>query len=148
MLDKTEKQLTTISGGDLAIGIQLAGEIGQSRALTLTTAIPLDYSPAEINDTLDKLSTALERQRLKHQLVTTRDLLKAREQDLIQARVQYADQEARFVTDWGISGKRGEWKPHGNQEKVLYNLRTNESNITETIKKLRKEVEELEQKCR
>ena len=149
MLDRTEDaQLTEVSGKDLAIGIQLSLTIGQTRSLTLTTGVPLDWSKQELDDALDKLVALGDRQRAKHDLEQTRALLKNEEQNLHLHRQQINAQETAYVAEFQQSGRKGEWKPTGSQGATLKGLQSNDDNSIERIKKLRKDIEEAENKCR
>jgi hypothetical protein len=131
-----------------AISIQYSIAFGQSTSLILTTGVELDADPGAINRALDKVVAAAERQREKYKLVATKDLLARKQQDLAACRAQYSAQEASYMAEWVRRGRQGEWKPQGNEKQQLGSLRTNEHNTVEEIKRLEKEVVELEEKCR
>jgi len=149
MLDKTdESQLKTVSGADLAIGIQLSATIGQTRSLTLTTGIPLDYAPEEINRVLDKLAAAADRQKKKHDLEQTRMLLKNEEQNLHVHRAQFMSQQTKFQSEWDGSKRRGSFEPRGAQQSILDGLQKNINNSLERLAQLRAGIKEAEEQCR
>lgn len=147
MLDKTE-QLAKSKIDIPAISVQYSVAFSEQRHLTLTTGVPLDADPEEINPVLDKLVDCVERQRDRYNLIQARNLLLNAEQDLHNHQVQYSSQEAGYMADWSARGKQGEWKPVGAQKQQLDNLKKNQENTGERIRQLQKTIKELEEKCR
>lgn len=145
MLDKTsEVKAVEIP----AISVQYTVGFGQDRQLTLTTGVPLDADPTEINPVLDKIVSAVERQRTRYTLEQTRMALLNAEQDLHQYKVQYATQESGYIAEWESRNRHGEFKASGAQKQQLDNLSKNQETAIERIKQLRRTIEELEEKCR
>ncbi len=148
MLDKTtDTQLTEVAGRDLAIGIQLSLTIGQTRSLTLTTGVPLDWSKPQLDEALDKLVALGDRQRAKHDIEQARGLLKNAEQELHMHRQNRVVQETNFEAGFQSSGRKGDWRPTGSQSSILGGLQQNIDNSVERIKKLRSDIAEMEGKC-
>lgn len=146
MLEKTSDDLKAIEIP--AISVQYSVGFGQDRQLTLTTGVPLDADPSEINPVLDKIVSAVERQRVRYTLEQTRMALLNAEQDVHQYMKQYADQEAGYMAEWAAQNKRGDWRPFGNQKQQLENLNKNRETSAERVRQLRKTIGELEEKCR
>jgi hypothetical protein len=144
VLDKTSESKVEVA----AISVQYAFSFSDQRHLTLTTGVPLDADPSEINPVLDKLVDCVERQRDRYNLIQARNLLLNAEQDLHQHKMQHADAESRMMAEWVARNRQGEWKATGAQKQQLDNLKKNQDNATERIKQLKKTIAELEEKCR
>lgn len=138
-------------GSDLdvpAISVQLATTIGGTRSLTLTTGLRLDCEVVELNNLLDKLTAASDRQKKRHDLEQTRQLLKNEEQNLHLHRQQVGMQESKFQAEYAVSGRKGSFEPKGAQKSVLEGLHKNVENSVERIKQLRAGIAEAEEQCR
>lgn len=131
-----------------AISIQFTTAIGGTRNLTLTTGVPLDGSPGVINEILDKIVTAADRQRRRFDLEQTKASLRNEEQNLHLHRQQLAAQELRFETEHAASGRHGSWSPKGGQKGVMDGLNKNIANSVDRIKQLRELIEEIAKECR
>jgi hypothetical protein len=144
VLDKTSESKVEVA----AISVQYAVSFSDSRHLTLTTGVPLDADPREINPVLDKLVDCVERQRDRYNLTQARNLLLNAEQDLHAHKMQFADAEIKMMAEWVDRNRQGEWRATGAQKQQLDNLKKNQDTATERIKQLRKTITELEEKCR
>jgi hypothetical protein len=147
MLDKTDLALDDALDVP-AISVQLATTIGGNRSLSLTTGLRLDCTSDQLNNLLDKITAASDRQKKRFDLENTRLLLKNEEQNLHQHRQQAAAQATKFQTEYEISGRKGDWKPMGSQKSVLEGLDKNVENSVERIKQLRAGIVEMEKECR
>lgn len=151
MLDKSDqlgREPVIVDGKELAIGAHLTAALGQTRQLDLSCAIPLGWTDEEVNATLDRLASAINRQKARQDLEATKSMLLNAETDLHNNRVHRADQENQFILAHANSNKRGDWNPTGSQRQSLNNLDVNIKNAEERISKLRKDIVELEEKCR
>lgn len=147
MLDKTEDLGLSADLEVPAISVQLATTIGGTRSLTLTTGIRLDCTAAAINELLDKITAASDRQKKRHDLEQTRMLLKNEEQNLHLHRQQIGMQEAKFQAEYAVSGRKGAFEPKGAQKSVLEGLNKNVENSVERVKQLRAGIAEAEKEC-
>lgn len=143
MLDTTTKSKVEVA----AISVQYAVAFSDSRSLTLTTGVPLDADPSEINPVLDKLVDCVERQRDRYNLIQAKNLLLNAEQDLHRHKMQFAESETKMMAEWADRNRQGEWRATGAQKQQLDNLRKNQDTATERIKQLRKTIAELDAKC-
>lgn len=148
MLDKPDGKPVIVDGKELAIGAHLQVQLGQTRALDLSVAIPLGWEDADFNGTLDRLVNAANRLKAKQDLEASKSMLMTAELDLSNQRAQRLEKEMEYVAAHNASNKRGEWSATGGQRQALSNLDLNEKNTAERIKTLRKTIAELEEKCR
>jgi O-methyltransferase involved in polyketide biosynthesis len=146
MLDKTDDLDPTLDVP--AISVQLSSTIGGTRSLTLTTGLPMDCKKSQLDELLDKITAASDRQKKLFDLEQTRALLKNEEQNLHQHRTQIGMQELKFEQDYNISGRKGEFRPTASQRSVLDGLQKNVVNSSERIQQLRELIVKMEQECR
>lgn len=130
-----------------AIGIEVTSTIGNSRQLTLRTGVKLTATPERINAILDKVVDASDRQKYRHDLMATKQLLANAEQDLYNNQMHKSDFEAKCLAQWASSAKRGEWKPQGSQGQQIANLQSNIDSVKTMIETHKKRIVELEKKC-
>lgn len=148
MLDKTT-ELPAESKIDIpAISVQYHIGFGETRALTLTTGVELDADTSAINRVLDKIIDAGERQRDRFNLIQAENMLKMAEQEFTNHQMHRQTQENRFAVEHISGSRRGDWRPSSAQEKVLSGLDANVNTAKERIQALRKQIEELREKCR
>lgn len=148
MLDSTDDVGLDTTLDVPAISVQLSSTIGATRSLTLTTGLPLDCSKGQLDTLLDKLVAASDRQKQLFDAEQTRQLLKNEEQTLHLHRERLADQKTLYMSEWERSNKRGNWAPYGSQKSTLDGLDSNIKNSVERIKQLRKNIEEMDARCR
>jgi hypothetical protein len=147
-MDTKVDNAVIVDGKELAIGAHLQVQLGQTRGLDLSVAIPLGWSTDEVNNTLDRLVNAANRLKARQDLEATKSILLNAEQDLYNSRTKQAEQENQFMLDFASSNRRGDWKPTGGQQKIIDNFSAFEKQTSERIAKLKKDIVELEEKCR
>lgn len=116
------------------VAVELQGDLGGGRVIGLKTTFPQDADPASMNDVLDRLYDAVERQKAKPEIVQlgktvatnkkiigdNNAILEVAERDhqkqvgLINAAIELAQKEiAQRINSakdlWNASGKRGEY---------------------------------------
>jgi hypothetical protein len=146
MLDKTDDLDPTLDVP--AISVQLSSTIGGTRSLTLTTGLPMDCKKSQLDELLDKITAASDRQKKMFDLEQTRLLLKNEEQNLHQHRLQHGNQEIAFARQWESSNRKGETRLTASQQNTLDGLQKNIANSAERIEKLRADIVKMEQECR
>jgi hypothetical protein len=148
MLDRTTEVPAESKIEIPAISVQYHVGFGETRALTLTTGIELDADPGTINRLLDKIVDSGERQRDRFNLLQAENMLKMAEQEAVNHQLHRQTQENRFAVEHVTGNRRGEWRPSPAQEKVLSGLDANMNTAKERVQALRKQIEELRDKCR
>jgi hypothetical protein len=139
-------QLQTLQGSELALGIQFSAAIGKEKSLTLTTGVPLNLAYTGINEILDKVAAAIDRQELKYRYAELLEFIEKCEGDLLRNRAQLETYKLSAEADYYRSGRKGEFQPRGQQEKELQNYANTDRHLTEQIKKLRKDADEMKRK--
>lgn len=133
---------------DLGLGIRFACSVGNGRQIEMTAGVPLDWDSRSLNATLDKLAHCMDRQTERYMLKDMEQAIAQAEKDLEINRIQRSRLEDQFRNDFEMRGKRGSWKPEGNQAKQLGNYDNNIAHVTERIKKMRTEIEAIRERCR
>lgn len=139
MLDKT-----TISGDDLAIGIQFTMQFPENRAVAFTTACPQDIAADDLDLLLGKLATAADKLDATYRLRALRKLAEHFEKELQTTRQQIANYEQTAAEDYERRGRKGPVQLTASQDAALKNFRTTQEGTTNKIKQLREEIKELE----
>ena len=101
-----------IEPGEPAIGFSLDCKINDRRAFVIQTYLPLDAAPKRINELLDRLLIAADRQEVRYRLKDMRLLLEKSEQELPMHEKDLVKFEETTVRDHQASGRRAnfEWK--------------------------------------
>lgn len=149
MDDQTKHGLSTVSGADLAIGVQFTAQVGPNRQIVLTTAVPLDWSATEINETLDKLVGLVDRRNAFSMLDVARAELERARHEVATQLEQKAQTEVRWALEWEVSNRKGPFRPTDSQRAQLANFDKTAKNLREVVlPKLQKQLAELEAKTR
>lgn len=142
----SEKQLTKLQGSELALGIQFSASVGKEKSLVLTAGVPLSMSYVGINEVLDKIASAIDRQELKYRLRDMTDFIEKCEGDLERNRVQQATYTSAAEAAWGMTNRQGPFKPSGKQVNELQNYANTETHLIANIKKLREQAADMRKK--
>jgi hypothetical protein len=140
----SEQQLTTISGADLAIGIQFQTAVGERRQLTLTAGVPMDWDEKEIRGALDKMADAVAYLERRYYLQDLKKFLERREQELRTQETQRDLFEENARKSFGRRGRNGDWRPTGQEQAAIDNYGKTIEAFRGDIKNVRKEIAELE----
>lgn len=122
---------------DIAVAITIQSQVNPRRTIVMQTYMERDAPNRAFHELTDKLSTVIDRQEAKYDLVGARDKLVVDKQQVTLAEAQYAL----------IGGKNeAEWKERGRQgpPKLSASERQSKSNLEQTIKGARKQIEKLE----
>jgi uncharacterized membrane-anchored protein YjiN (DUF445 family) len=139
-------QLQKLQGSELALGIQFSAAIGKDKSLILTTGVPLDMKQEGINQILDRVAAAIDRQDLKYRYANLIDFIAESEANLERNRAQLETYKLSAEAEWMGSGRKGPFQMRGQQEKEIQNYSNTERHLTDQIKKLRKDAEEMKKK--
>jgi hypothetical protein len=146
-MDAQTKLLAGVDTKDLAIGININGQVGPNRTISLTLGVPMSMTLPDLNGFMDKCMSVIDRQNDKGILDQLRLGLEGAEKDLATNRLQRSHYEAKCANDWNITNRKGEFKPTESQRVQLTNFDTTAKELRENrIPKLKKEITDLEQK--
>jgi hypothetical protein len=149
MLDKTKGQTEaeTVEKG-LGVGVRFACTVGNGRQIEMTAGVPLDWESQDFNTLMDKLAGVMDRQALRYELHDRKEALAKAERDLMTNRQQLANYEQQCQNDWERRGKQGDFRMSENQNKQALNFKNTEGHLSEMIRRMRVDIEEVERKCR
>ena len=127
-----------IGPGEPAIGFSIDCKVNDRRAMVIQTYLPLDAEKKQINELLDRLLVAADRQEVRYRLKDMRLLLEKSEQELPLHEKALVEFEESTVRRHKASGRRSdfEWKGADatNRDNKLQNVAMARVNI-ERIKK-------------
>lgn len=93
-----------------ALGVSLQVSVGEGRVAVLQTHIPGDCSVVELNEMLDKLAVAGERQRARGKIEEYEEEIEKLETTLVRYRVDLTDVDSNFAkTKIAIEAKMNEY---------------------------------------
>ena len=130
------------SGKDIALGISVQLSIGEKRGIGVQTHVTRDCPPEELNNILDKVMKALDRQNAKyrmHELQVQRDLQVKKMGEMMD---NHSQTMQKWQDEWVKNKRRGpfDMSPSQQQQKVAmdntfsrdkYNLEMMEAEIAE-----------------
>jgi hypothetical protein len=146
MLDKT--QHTEVVEKDLGIGVQFSVTVGSGRQIAMTAGIPLHWDRIAIDNVLDKLGGAMERQTAKYAIDDLKLAIEQTERALATTRQQMGNYDQQNAAEWERSGRKGAYRQSESQVKQMGNFRNTEQAQLAAIEKLRKDLKDAEAKCR
>ncbi len=149
MLDKISQQqdAETVEKG-LGVGIRFAVSVGNGRQIEMTAGVPLDWEKDEFNNLFDKLGGVMDRQAMRYQLHDMRLALEQGESQLRANMQQLANYEATCAADWQGRGRHGEFRMSESQRKQADNYKSTDQHLRTQIEKMRKDIKDVEEKCR
>lgn len=133
---------------DSAIEIQVVFDREGGRAFQMRlTPLALDMTKEELDQHLDKVLAAVERQRTYYELLDEQERLETQMARIVKYEKDIAHIEATSQSWWEQEGKRGEWKLNANErterDKLNVTLardRTDALSRRDRIDKLRKRI--------
>ena len=142
-----EKLLKGVDVSELAIGISVNAQIGPNRTISMTLGAPMAMTLADLNAYVDKIMAVADRQNNIGILEQTKLALAAAEKNIHTNREQRATLEGKFMLDWTISKRKGDFVASSAQNAQLNNYDITIRNLKdEVIPKLRRDIMELEHK--
>ena len=146
-MDAKTSLLSGVDAKDLAIGIQVNGQVGPNRTITMTLGAPMTMSLPDLNGFMDKIMAVIDRQNNMGIIEQLRLGLQGAEKDLATNQLQRANYEARCASDWEISHRKGEFRATESQRAQLNNFDATAKELRDNrIPKLKKEIADLERK--
>ena len=145
MLEKVSAQ---VDEKTLGVGVQISVAAGEGRGLGFTAGFPLDWEPDKINELLDKLMKAAERQADKVELKQREASLRNDYAQLEAQLSQKAAHEANITVEWTKRGKQGDFKLTEAQIAQQNNYQVNIESIRKAIAAREKELKDLRDRCR
>lgn len=145
MLAKTDA--AEVSEKDLGLGIQFTVTVGNGRQIAMTAGVPLAYESKQLNDLLDRMAGAMDRQALRYEIHDRKSQIENMEQQLATTRQQIVNHEAVCLEDWERRGKQGAFRMSGDQLAKKKNFETTQQHLIEAIKKKRQEIEDAQAQC-
>jgi len=145
MLDKTADTARTLTKEDLAIGTRFACTVGNGRQIEMTTGIPLDWEKDKINEVLDLMAGAMDRQTLRYRLKDLEQVVEQGTKDLRTSEYQRDMYEQKAKHDFDTMGRRGEWKPSDSQRKQIENFDQSQKHLREHLVITQKQIDALKE---
>jgi hypothetical protein len=115
-----------IGPGEPAIGFSIDCKINDRRAMVIQTYLPIDAAPKQINEVLDRLLVAAERQEVRYRLKDMQIILEKHMEELPLRDKQLAEFENKEVATYQTSGRKSnfEWKGQS---------KTNRDNLIQSV---------------
>jgi hypothetical protein len=146
-MDAQTKLLAGVDTKDLAIGIQINGQVGPNRTIVLTLGVPMAMTLPDLNGFMDKCMSVIDRQNDMGILQQLQLQLEGAEKDLATQRSHRADYFADCARKWEESSRKGEFQTTQAQKAQLDNFDRSANEIAQNrIPKLRKEIAEFQRR--
>jgi hypothetical protein len=146
-MDAKTSLMQGIDAKDLAIGINIEGQVGPNRIVKMTLGVPMTMTLPDLNAFMDKAMSVLDRQNNMGIIEALKLELEKTEKDLAANQLNRADYEAKCMTDWEISNRKGEFRATESQRANLGNFDKTAKELRENrIPRIRKEIAALERK--
>jgi len=129
-----------------ALGISLNYALGDGRSLVLQTHIPSDQIGKPLDDTLDGLLKAVERQAAKFEIEALKKNLEASERQLLQTTEDLNTHESSVQAGWEASNRKGTYKATPQQDAATRNFKTTQKRLIDEIAKINELIKEREAK--
>lgn len=134
----------TPAGSAPALGFSITANIHGSAQIVCQSFVPLEATDEQINDTVDKVMKAIDRQQAKYQV---KDLKRKLEQEEIVLKDQVekvANLQNTAAAEHAQSGRRGEYKPNVQQAAAIENSRKTIEGMKFNVERYRVNIAELE----
>lgn len=131
-----------------ALGFSITSNITDRSQIVVQSFVPLDATDEQINDTLDKVMKACDRQRAKYLVNDFKLKAQLEEQSLeaqkkvMQDRIaKLADLKNTYQAEWTSSQRRGEFKMTTTQESNVSKVQSEIENMGKTVEAMAQNVE-------
>jgi len=132
----------------LGVGLRFAVAVGNGRQIEMTAGVPLDWDEKSFNKLLDKLAAVMDRQAMRYEVHDRRSQIESVEHQLQTTRQQIENHIMTCQSTFDRRGKNGEFRMTESQRQQEQNFRTTEKAQIAAIEKMRKELVEVEERCR
>ena len=133
-----------IGPGEPAIGFSIDCKVNDRRAMVIQTYLPVDAEPKQINELLDRLLVAADRQEVRYRLKDMRLLLEKSEQELPLHEKDLVKFEETTVREHQASGRRSEFQWKGAVASARDNKIQNVAMCRVNIERIKKGIAEAE----
>lgn len=129
-----------IGPGEPAIGFSIDCKVNDRRAMVIQTYLPLDAAPKVINEVLDRLLVAADRQEVRYRLKDMRLLLEKSEQELPM-------HEKKLVEFEDSAIRRHEGQVHAGRKRADFEWKgaeaTNRDNLIQSVAMARVNIDRI-----
>ena len=108
------------SGKDIALGISVQLSIGEKRGIGVQTHVTRDCPPEELNNILDKVMKALDRQNAKYRMHELQALRNNKVKNVAEMMENHSQTLSKWQDEWTKNKRRGpfDMTPSQQQQKV------------------------------
>jgi hypothetical protein len=141
------KQHTTepsYHGSDIALGITMQYALDERRSVVAQTHVIRDCPPKELDAVLSKLADAFDRVGNRYRLRELRKLHQQRIKAAADMMLDAANTEQKWGRAWVEGGRKGEFKPDGNQRTMRDNWHKAQEQAKNDVRMLEVEIAALE----
>lgn len=131
-----------------ALGFSITANIHDRSQIVAQSFVPLDSTDDQINEALDKVMKALDRQHAKYQV---KDLKRKMEMEemVLQGQIEkVADLQNTASAEHAISGRRGEFKLNTQQKAAVDNAKKTIEGMKNNVERYKVNIAELEAMAR
>jgi hypothetical protein len=122
--------------GEPAIGFSLDCKINDRRAFVIQTYLPIDAEPKQVNQLLDRLLIAADRQEVRYRLKDMRLLLEKSEAELPMHEKKLVEFEDSAVRRHKVGGRKADFEWKGNDA-------TNRDNLLQSVAMARVNIDRI-----
>lgn len=133
-----------IGPGEPAIGFSIDCKVNDRRAMVIQTYLPIDAHSKVINEVMDRLLTAADRQEVRYRLKDMRLLLEKSEQELPLHEKKLVEFEDSAVRRHAAGGRKSDFAWKGNDAANRDNLIQNVAMARVNIDRIKKGIAEAE----
>lgn len=137
-------KVTGVSPDVAALGFSYSITLDDKRQLVLQTHLPLDGSVGDLNNALDKMSRAADRQAAKYLAKALRRSLAMQTKQLRRVTEDLAHQDDASQLAFKASGKKGVYRLNDQQEANRRNVLVTQERFKEEIADIERELKETE----
>lgn len=147
MLDKTSGDPSQGVTTDVpAVGVTIQSQVNPRRSIVLQTFIGRDEGTREFHALTDKLSSVIDRQEAKYDLIGAQDKLAADQRSLDLGEAQFVAIGVRSAEEWKAKRKQGEPQLSASERIAKDNVAQSIKAGRASVERLKQEIKELEAK--
>jgi hypothetical protein len=129
----------------VAITFTIEAKINQGRSIVAQTAIARDADAKTINEIMDKVAAALDRQEAKALIKGLKITLERDNKTLENTVNQVANLKTAYENEWASTGRKGPFELRGQQKSNVENQEKSLQALKERIDTINRDIKELEQ---
>jgi muconolactone delta-isomerase len=132
------------TGAEPALSVLYNIVLDDQKTLALQTYLPVSCKPKELNELLDRMSAAADRQAAQGKIVKLKRSLAMQAKQLRRTTEDLNAIDGRFEAMWKKAGKKGEFRLTTEQEAQKRNAHTTQARFGEEISEIKQEIADLE----